>query len=317
MVIRGLRNAFPLLKSNRKRRWTTSILACNDLFATCSPSSSSVLSFSVRRGQNCSNTKTGSRSSDYKPSRGKLPFHRINMRFFSSNNDGFRRKNVVEINPKRNTRDQHRPTVWDQLKSVPNIITLSRLASTPILCYWIMNNEPNSAFVGCIIAGISDILDGYIAKNYDGDTVLGTYLDPFADKFFINSLAVSLWYSGILPAPLICLWASKDFILLGGMGWYLYQEQRTVNFFSNSIHTQPLTVTPSLLGKVNTGLQFATLFIGILTPIASNEFLHPIFLQGLCWVTGASSIITTLSYAAGGKGFKYTSAEMITKKEKS
>ena len=136
---------------------------------------------------------------------------------------------------------------------------------------------------------------------------VGTYLDPIADKFFINSIAISLWYSGILPTPLVFLWASKDFLLLGGMGWYLYQEHRTINFFSNSIHTIPLTVTPSTLGKANTGLQFATLAIGILTPVVPPEYLQPFVLQSLCWVTGASSIGTTLSYATGGKGFKYTS----------
>merc|ERR1712070_1216901 len=166
--------------------------------------------------------------------------------------------------------------------SVPNMITLSRLASTPVLCYWIINDEPNLAIVGCALAGISDVLDGYIAKNHGGATVLGTYLDPFADKFFINSLAISLWYSGILPAPLVGLWAAKDVLLLGGMGWYIYQEQRTINFFKNSIHTKPLTVTPSPLGKANTMLQFATLATGILTPAVSPELLQPVVLESLC-----------------------------------
>ena len=227
--------------------------------------------------------------------------------FYSTNSNGIPKKDEAEDGDKDSAHAQNQPAVWDQLKSVPNIITLSRLASTPVLCYWIINDEPNLAIAGCLLAGISDVLDGYIAKNHGGGTVLGTYLDPFADKFFINSLAISLWYSGILPTPVMVLWATKDFLLLGGMGWYLYQEQRTINFFSNSIHTKPLTVTPSLLGKANTGLQFATLAIGILTPVVPPEYLQPFVLQSLCWVTGASSIGTTLSYATGGKGFKYTS----------
>ena len=310
------RNVFPCkLKSNRKRRLTSSIFFTrNRLFATwplsSSPppsSSSSLHSFSFRRGQNSSNMKTGGPSNYCIPGRGNFSPHGNKLCFFCSNNDGVTKKKEIDVNPKQNTHDQHQRTVWGQLKSVPNIITLSRLASTPLLCYWIVNDEPNIAFVGCIVAGISDVLDGYIAKNHGGGTVLGTYLDPFADKFFINSLAISLWYSGILPTPVMVLWATKDFLLLGGMGWYLYQEQRTINFFSNSIHTKPLTVTPSLLGKANTVLQFATLAIGILTPVVPPEYLQPFVLQSLCWVTGTSSIVTTLSYAAGGKGFKYTS----------
>jgi len=228
------------------------------------------------------------------------------LRFFSTKDSG-RVPKKDEVNSDRNHDTSDHPTIWDQLKSIPNIITISRLASTPVLCYWIINDEPNLAIVGCLLAGISDVLDGYIAKNYNGSTVLGTYLDPFADKFFINSLAISLWYSGTLPTPLIFLWASKDAILLGGMGFYLYQEQRTINFFSNSIHTKPLTVTPSTLGKANTGLQFATLAVGILTPVVSPEILQPVVLESLIWVTGTSTIITTLSYATLGKGFKYTS----------
>ena len=233
------------------------------------------------------------------------------MHFYSTKNESTKSKEETEND--RNNEIQR--TVWDQIKSLPNIITLSRLASTPILCYWIINDEPNLAIAGCFLAGVSDVLDGYIAKNHGGSTVLGTYLDPFADKFFINSLAISLWYSGVLPTPLTVLWASKDFMLLGGMGWYLYREQRTINFFSNSTHMKPLTVTPSTLGKVNTGLQFATLAVGILTPVVSVEILQPVVLQSLCWVTGATSVTTTLSYAGGGNGFKYSDKDEPTTKE--
>ena len=196
------------------------------------------------------------------------------------------------------------PTIWEQLKSVPNIITLSRVACTPVLCYWIINDQPNLAIVGCALAGISDVLDGYIAKNYGQGTVLGSWLDPFADKFFINSLAFSLWYSGVLPGPLVSLWFCKDALLLGVGGCFLYQKQGTFNFFKNSTQTKPMTVTPSTLGKANTGLQFATLAAGIMTPVAPPEILQPIVLESLCWVTGASAIATTLSYASG-EGVKY------------
>jgi cardiolipin synthase len=143
---------------------------------------------------------------------------------------------------------------------------------------------------------MSDGLDGYIAKHHGGGTVLGTYLDPIADKVLINGLAVSLWYSGILPTPLTLLWATKDVLLLSGTAWYLYQQHQTINILSNSIATKPLTVTPSLLGKVNTGLQFATLWAGILTPVTT---MHPMLLPSLCWVTGLTTVGSVLSYTGG------------------
>ena len=189
-----------------------------------------------------------------------------------------------------------KPDMWTQIRSIPNMITLGRMASTPLLCYWIVSEHYTLAISGCILASISDGLDGYIAKHHGGGTVLGTYLDPIADKVLINGLAISLWYSGILPTPLTALWATKDVLLLSGTAWYLYQQNHTINILSNSIATKPLTVTPTVLGKANTGLQFATLWIGILTPVVD---FPDVLLPSLCWVTGFTTVASTLSYQGG------------------
>lgn len=194
------------------------------------------------------------------------------------------------------------PSIWTQIQSVPNMITLGRMASTPVLCYWIVHEHYALAISGCILAAISDGLDGYLAKHYDGSTVLGTYLDPIADKVLINGLAASLWYSGILPTPLTLLWATKDAMLLSGTAWYLYQQNQSINILSNSIMTKPLTVTPSLLGKANTGLQFATLWVGIMTPVMSPASLPPLLLPSLCWVTGFTTVGALVSYARNSSG---------------
>lgn len=295
-MIRSFRTAIVCeLRVSRKRRWTSGT------------SSALIHPISFRRITSSSILDNASLSGHCASGMKQVNLQQNVLRFYSAKSNGIPTKNEAESTPKDDDAPvQSPPTVWEQLRSVPNMITLSRLASTPVLCYWIINDEPKLAVVGCALAGLSDILDGYIAKHHGGGTVLGTYLDPFADKFFINSLAISLWYSGILPAPLVGLWATKDALLLGGMGWYIYREQRTINFFKNSIHTKPLMVTPSPLGKANTMLQFATLATGILTPAVPPELLQPVVLQSLCWVTGASSIITTFSYAAGS-GFKSSS----------
>jgi cardiolipin synthase len=136
------------------------------------------------------------------------------------------------------------------------------------------------------------------------NTVLGTYLDPIADKVLVNGLAISLWYTGILPTPLVALWATKDFVLLGGTAWYLYKEQNTINFFDMSIATKPLTVTPTTLGKANTGLQFATLALGIISPVVTTT-LPPSLLPSLCLLTGITTVGSVLSYT-GQAGIKMT-----------
>jgi hypothetical protein len=77
----------------------------------------------------------------------------------------------------QNTRNQI-DAIYTQSKSIPNIITLTRIASTPMLSYLVIEEQYVYAMYGCILAGFSDLLDGYIARKYDMKTNLGTYLDP-------------------------------------------------------------------------------------------------------------------------------------------
>ena len=72
--------------------------------------------------------------------------------------------------------------IMDEIRTIPNAITLSRLAATPFLAYLILDQQYKLAFGGLVVFGFSDWLDGYIARNYNQTSVLGTFLDPFADK---------------------------------------------------------------------------------------------------------------------------------------
>lgn len=298
------------LKTSRKRRWISSISKTRTVssFPTYHPRTSSSSSFAYLFSPKVC----------FIPADNCLRYYPSDIGFFSTKSystiknetkkDDDNTADKTSSTDKKKDTDAVSPlpqTVWEQLKSIPNIITLSRLASTPLLCYWIVQEDYKLAIFGCLLAGMSDGIDGYVAKHHGGSTVLGTYLDPLADKVLINVLATSLWYNDILPTPLILIWATKDVILLGGMGWYLWKDQGTANFFHNSVATKSLTVTPSTLGKVNTGLQFATLVVGILTPVIPHYLFEPFLLQSLCWVTGTSSIVTFLSYA-GQTGFKAT-----------
>ena len=176
-------------------------------------------------------------------------------------------KETKSIDPPNNNSSS--ANLWTQLQSWPNRITLTRMVSTPLLAYWIIFDHPELALVGCTLAGLSDYLDGYLAKTYNMTTTVGTYLDPLADKLVINVLAVSLWTCGVLPGPLVALWASKDAVLVAGTGLYLYRQQGSANFLKTSVaSTGALKVQPSFLGKANTVLQFATLGVGIVQPLA-------------------------------------------------
>lgn len=179
-----------------------------------------------------------------------------------------------------NQREDPSSSIWTQLQSPPNILTLTRMASTPILAYWIVSENYNLAIYGCGLAAVSDFLDGYLAKHYGWSTVVGTYLDPLADKILINFLGISLWYSSLLPTPLIVVWAAKDAILLSGTAWYVYQEHQSIDIFRTSVTQKPLKVTPSSVAKMNTALQFATLFTALISPVTNTAFV-PVLLNNL------------------------------------
>jgi len=182
------------------------------------------------------------------------------------------------------------------LRSVPNIITVSRIASTPILSYLIVTESYQYAVGGCILFGLSDWLDGHIARNYEGQsTVLGTYLDPLADKFMINTLAVSLWYTALLPGPVVGVWLVRDVGLV--VTSFVFVANRTEGGGSViNPSTTPLKVQPSTISKVNTVLQFLTISGGIAQPLVG---LHPNIVLGLCWITGGTTVLSGLGYIGG------------------
>jgi phosphatidylglycerophosphate synthase len=178
---------------------------------------------------------------------------------------------------------------------------------------------------------------------FDSMLEKGTYLDPISDKVVINGLAISLWYSGLLPTPIILLWGGKDATLLSGTAYLLHKKYNSINFFTTSLTEKPLTVTPSTVAKANTALQFLTIGVAIVTPVATS--FPPMLLESLwcafffgglvarftpytvlflllasiyfalfSWITGASTIGSSFSYMSK-TGFRVDDAIGKEKKE--
>ena len=116
---------------------------------------------------------------------------------------------------------------WHQLQSIPNVLSLSRMCATPLLCFWIVTDQPLYALAGCTVAAVSDVVDGWIAKHWGMETVLGTYLDPAADKVLINGLSLAIWYNGTLPTPIMAIWMVKDVALLAATHQHLVNLPRS------------------------------------------------------------------------------------------
>jgi cardiolipin synthase len=160
--------------------------------------------------------------------------------------------------------------------TVPNIITLARILLTPLFIIFLIQKHYHLALWIFVLAGLSDIADGLIARRWQQRTPLGTFLDPLADKLLMCSSFVTLAIYHLIPSWLTVIVISRDLVLVLGVTLF-----KLVNF--------PVVVRPSLAGKLSTATQVTTVFL-VLVVTAWN--LSPGFLETLFWLTG---ILTTIS----------------------
>lgn len=124
--------------------------------------------------------------------------------------------------------------------TIPNIITIARLVAVPALVLLLLDGDYAVAFFVFALAGLSDAVDGTIARYVPGQaSELGAYLDPIADKALLVSLFVTLGVTGAIPAWLVVLVVSRDLLIVGGvlLAWML---------------ANPVPIAPSRLSKANT-----------------------------------------------------------------
>ena len=128
--------------------------------------------------------------------------------------------------------------------NLPNLITLGRLLSVPLAVWLMLEGAFVAAFWVFVAAGISDAIDGFVAKRFDRRTRLGALLDPIADKTLLVAVYVTLGSAGHLPTWLVILVVFRDLLIVGG---YLL-----VQALSHAMRLEPLIVS-----KINTALQLS------------------------------------------------------------
>jgi cardiolipin synthase len=126
--------------------------------------------------------------------------------------------------------------------NIPNLITLGRILLVPVVVWAITSNQMLFAFVLFAAAGISDAVDGFLAKRFGMTSELGAYLDPLADKVLIVSIYISLGIAEALPRWLVILVVSRDILIVGGviLSWVV---------------GKPVGVKPHPVSKANTAAQ--------------------------------------------------------------
>lgn len=160
--------------------------------------------------------------------------------------------------------------------NLPNLITLARLLAVPLTVWLILEQHHAAAFWIFVIAGVSDALDGYIAKRFDQRTQLGALLDPAADKTLLAGVYVTLGLAGHLPGWLVVLVILRDFLII--LGFVLLQTAAS-----------PTRLNPLYISKINTLLQI-TLVGFVLARLGLGVEPGPV-----TWILVAATAATTVA----------------------
>ena len=167
--------------------------------------------------------------------------------------------------------------------TVANLITILRIILVPIFVIYMLNNRVLASLIVFIIAGISDALDGLIARILHQKSSLGAHLDPLADKLLLMSAFVTLAIFDRIPSWLAVLTISRDVIILLGV-LILY------------LNRYPIKIKPSLLSKATTCMQVITILIVLSNGLMSLQFLKIYFI----WVTALVTVASGLQYMREG-----------------
>lgn len=169
------------------------------------------------------------------------------------------------------------------LPALPNLISMGRLLAVPVAVWLILTDRLTGAFWLFIAAGLSDGVDGYLARRYDLRTVIGGYLDAIADKALLVSVYVTLGAQGYLPPWLVILVVFRDLLIVGGA--ILYR-----------LSGGTLTIRPLMISKINTGLQIA--LIGVVLAELGLGLAYPQLTSVLTDVVGATTLLSGAIYVA-------------------
>jgi cardiolipin synthase len=166
--------------------------------------------------------------------------------------------------------------------SLPNIITLGRLLSVPLTVWLILVSEFFAAFAVFVAAGVSDGIDGWIAKRWNQRTELGALLDPIADKSLLVASFVTLGVAGHLPDWVVILAVFRDLLIVGG---YILLRLNA---------TTPFKAKPLLISKINTGFQIALVTVALAGLGLGLDIAW--LVTSLVYVTGATTVVSGAAY---------------------
>ncbi len=169
------------------------------------------------------------------------------------------------------------------VRNLPNFITLLRLGAIPVFLILLVDERYTEALIVFSLAGISDSLDGLLARWLDARTTLGAFIDPLADKLLLVSSFVILAFLGDIPRWLAVLVIMRDVIILIGY---------SVLFF---VTGHAIEVRPTLIGKTSTFFQLLTVSMALVA-LHNAAWQIPLLRDTSEILAGATVTISGLQY---------------------
>lgn len=135
--------------------------------------------------------------------------------------------------------------------NLPNFLTLLRFALIPFFIYSLIKGKNEAALIIFILGSLTDALDGFVARRFHQITRIGKFIDPAADKTFILTSFLALFYVGMMPWWLFLIAIVKDIVVVSGLT-ALYKVVKKVE------------LKPTIIGKSSTAFQMTTVLMMLL-----------------------------------------------------
>ncbi|XP_064915228.1 cardiolipin synthase (CMP-forming) isoform X1 [Columba livia] len=181
--------------------------------------------------------------------------------------------------------------------TIPNILSMARMGLAPVLGYLIVEENFDVALGVFVLAGVTDLLDGFIARNWANQkSALGSALDPLADKILISVLYVSLTCANLIPVSLTSMIILRDVALIAAVFYVRYKTlspPRTLSRYFNPCYATA-QLKPTFISKMNTAVQLILVAASLAAPVFN--YVDSIYLQTLWCVTAFTTITSAYSY---------------------
>ena len=174
--------------------------------------------------------------------------------------------------------------------NLPNFLSLLRIILVPVIVIFLIQGSYAKVLIVFVVAGLTDALDGALARLLNKQTKLGSFLDPLADKILLSTSFIALAIFSLIPSWLAVIVISRDFLILLGI---MILSMMSVTY----------EIKPIFVSKVTTTLQIATVFFALLLKTVTYDIISYNWIIVLSWLTASFTIISGLIYII--KGIKF------------